>query len=343
MSSDLAARDLRIDAAKALAIMLVVMGHARGIPHLFTILVYSFHVPLFFVLSGWVSRAHGTARGLGETALRLARTLLLPYVVFYLLGYGYWLVTRHVGEKAARWGALPWWDPLKGLVSGIGPDLYVNPVLWFLPVLFVTTLAAIMLRRVPAGLLVLLSMPVAALWILVFPPLGVRLPFGLDVMPIALAFYALGAWMASRSLLPKEAWLNVIFTLVLVVPWMVLALRNGRVDVNALEFGQSVGLFFVNAILGTLLTLFVARLVAQASVLQWIGRNTLLILCTHILVFFVLSGVASLAGLYSEQNKPGPGWALLVSLVAMGLALPMRWVFVRIAPWAIGLSRAGGR
>jgi len=334
-----AARDLRIDAAKALAIILVVLGHAKGIPHLFTILVYSFHVPLFFVLSGWVARVHGRDRGLRETAVHLARTLLVPYLVFYLLGYAYWLLTRHVGEKAARWGQVSWWDPLQGMVSGIGPTLYVNPVLWFLPVLFVTTLAAVALRRVPAGALTLGTMVLAFFWILVFPPLGMRLPFGLDVMPIALAFYALGGWLAAHTLLPKKAWLNVLLGLIVALPWALLALRNGRVDVNPLEFGSSVVLFFVNAVLGTLLTLFVARLVERWTVLQWIGRNTLLILCTHILVFFVLSGVASIAGLYTEQDKPGPLWAVGISIFVLAATVPMRWAVVRFAPWAIGLQR----
>ena len=49
-------RDARIDAARAMAIVLVVLGHAKGIPGWFTVLVYSFHVPLFFVLSGWFAR-----------------------------------------------------------------------------------------------------------------------------------------------------------------------------------------------------------------------------------------------------------------------------------------------
>ncbi|SEK80453.1 acyltransferase [Pseudoxanthomonas sp. GM95] len=339
MSSVGQARDFRIDAAKALAIILVVLGHARGIPHAFTILVYSFHVPLFFLLSGWVARAHGTERGFGETLVRLVRSLLLPYLLFFFTGYVYWLLTRHMGEKAARWGSLPWWDPVQGLVTGIGPDLYVNPVLWFLPVLFVTTLAAFLLRRVPVGILVSVALVVGLVWTAVFPSLSVRLPFGLDVLPIALVFYALGGWLAQRKVLPASVRGNALMALMLIAPWAVLAFYNGRVDINAMLFGGSVVLFFVNACLGTLIVLCLARLFEGIGPLRWIGQNTLVILCTHILIFFVLSGVASLAGMFRGDAQPGPAWAVFISIFALAASVPLRWILARMAPWSIGLRR----
>lgn len=52
-------RDWQIDAAKALAIALVVLGHASGMPPAYKMFAYSFHVPLFFVLSGWVGERFG--------------------------------------------------------------------------------------------------------------------------------------------------------------------------------------------------------------------------------------------------------------------------------------------
>lgn len=337
------ARDARIDAAKALAIVLVVLGHAKGIPHAFTILVYSFHVPLFFLMSGWVGEAYGARARSGPLPWRkLVRTLLVPYLCFFLLGYAYWLLTRDIGGKALRWGDRPWWEPLRGLASGIGPDLYVQPALWFLPALFVTTLAFSALRRTLApGWLALGCVPLALLWIGWFPRLGLRLPFGLDILPVSLAFFVLGAWLSRLPrLLPQGIAANVVTALVLALPWCVLAWRNDRVDVNMLVFGHSASAFLVAALLGSLMTLCAARLLQGAAWLQWIGRNTLLILCTHLLVFFVLSGVAALAGLF-DGGRPGFGWAVFVSAFALAAAVPMRWMFMRWAPWMLGAQRGG--
>lgn len=338
-------RDARIDAAKAVAIVLVVLGHAKGIPPAFALLVYSFHVPLFFFLSGWVLQAHGSARGVGQAWPKLARSLLLPYAGFFLLAYAYWLVTRHIGEKAARWGELPWWDPLIGLATAIGPRLYVHPALWFLPALFVTTLLDLQLRRwLRPGWRAALGLAVAWVWIVCFPPLGLRLPFALDVLPVAWAFFALGALGAAGAGLPRSLPINLVLGVALALPWAWLAWSNGRVDVNQLQFGASAWKFFLAALLGTGMTLCLARLVEGWAAVQWIGRNTLLILCTHILIFFVLSGVAALAGLYPPGSKPGPGWALAVSAFALAASVPLRWLLARWAPWAIGLPRhAAGR
>jgi acyltransferase len=329
-------RDPRIDAAKGVAMILVVLGHAKGIPSWFTILAYSFHVPLFFVLSGWLShRRDGyTLRKLLDT---LMRTLLVPYVFFFLLAYGYWLLTRNIGEKAQRWGQLPWWDPLGGLLSGIGPQLYVHPALWFLPALFVAALAYQLLRRRwQPQTIALLSLPLALAWILAFPATGLRLPFALDVLPVALPYYAIGAVAGSGAPLPRSLRVGCIAAVVVAMPWLWLAWSNGRVDINQLRFGASAWKFLAASLLGTSVVLLASPLAARSALLRWMGRNTLLILCTHILVFFVLSGIASLAGLFPDGAKPGAAWALAISAVAIALCLPMRWLFLRYAPWALG-------
>lgn len=338
-----AVRDARIDAAKAVAIVLVVLGHAKGIPAWFATAVYSFHVPAFFVLSGWFAARRGDDAP--ALAVKLARTLLVPYAAFFFAAYAYWLLTRNIGEKAQRWGDVPWWDPLAGFVGGIGPQLYVNPALWFLPAMFVTVLAYALLRRVSSPRTLALLLPAFALgWIAlvsngVVLPAGVRLPFALDVLPVALAFYAIGAAVSGMSLPWRTPFAAGTAIAVLLLAWAALAWANGRVDVVQLRFGASGATFFAAALLGTALLLGVSAALARVRALQWIGRNTLLILCTHMPVFFVLSGVASLAGWFAD-GKPGPVWALSISLIALALCVPMRALLARWAPWALGL-RAG--
>jgi acyltransferase len=330
-------RDPRIDAAKGVAIVLVVLGHAKGIPPWFTVLAYSFHVPLFFVLSGWLSHRRD-AYAMRQLLDTLIRTLLVPYVFFFLVAYAYWLLTRNIGDKALRWGQLPWWDPLAGLLTGIGPQLYVHPALWFLPALFVTALVYQWLRRaIQPEVIALLSLPTALAWILAFPSAGMRLPFALDVLPVALLFYALGAVAGRSATLPRTALVGCMAAVLVAVPWLLLAWSNGRVDINQLRFGASAWKFLVASVLGTAVVLLASPLVAQSAVLRWIGRNTLLILCTHILIFFVLSGVASMAGLFPNGTKPGATWAIAVSIISIALCVPMRWVSLRYAPWALGV------
>ncbi|AXI83279.1 acyltransferase family protein [Xylella taiwanensis] len=330
-------RDARIDAAKALGMVLVVFGHSKGFPDWFIVLIYSFPVPLFFLLSGWVAGMHTRERGFGERLLQLVRTLLVPYLFFFFLGYLYWLLTRHIGEKAVRWGTHPWWEPLKGLLLGVGADLYVQPALWFLPALFVTALTYHVLSKcVPLPRLVVLTWLASWIWIQWFPGVGTRLPFALDEMPVALFFFVFGAMAARGSwlrLFPKTKRGNLILLAVLLLPWFGLAWCNTKVDMNMLLFGASPLLFYVVALLGTAIVLCVSALVEHCSVVQWIGRNTLLITCTHPLVFFVFSGVLSLLGI-----KSGVISALLIPVITLYLTPIFRWILMKWMPWSLGAS-----
>lgn len=331
-------RDTRLDATRGVAIVLVVLGHARGIPGWFSLLAFSFHVPLFFLLSGWVGAAHGAGKGAGTPLPRLARSLLLPYLGFFLLAYLYWLLTRNIGGKAARWGDLPWWDPLAGALHGSGPGLYVQPALWFLPALFLAAASFhyLSMRLKPAWIAVATAV-LAWAWMTAFPPLGMRLPWGLDVLPVALFFVSTGAVLGRSSMATAPARLPAGYCVLLLAAWLPLAWLNGRVDINQLRFGQWPALFLLVALLGAALAFRVGASLRDWRVAQWLGRNSLLILCSHFLVFFVLSGLRSLAGV---PSPPGPGWALGISLVALLAAVPLRWLLARAAPWMLGL-RAG--
>jgi acyltransferase len=177
------------------------------------------------------------------------------------------------------------------------------------------------------------------LWIMMFPGTGLRLPLALDILPAASFFYACGALAGRAVPLPRSALAGIAAAGVLLVPWLLLAWSNGRVDINQLRFGASAWKFVLASLLGTSIVLLASPLAVRSVALRWIGRNTLLILCTHILVFFVLSGVAAVLGLFPAGSKPGLAWALGVSGMSIGLCVPLHWLFLRYAPWALGLRR----
>ena len=130
-------RDIGVDAIRGLAILLVVLGHsisnavnlnlaARHDP-LFYIsnFLYTFHMPLFFLVSGYV--LFGKKIKIQDRALRL----LVPFLAWIPV---YWFVNRYFLH-------FPWpvlfWPTLK--------DTLLHPAvgLWFLPVLFLCSLLLI--------------------------------------------------------------------------------------------------------------------------------------------------------------------------------------------------------
>src|SRR5690606_33926382 len=116
-----------------LGILLVVFGHNRVVgpahPELFSI-VFSFHMPLFFFLSGITFKANMPFL---ELVRRRWRTLLLPYAVTILLVVLAFFVTKYRFDLQQLGMTL-----LKSLY-GSGRTLPWQ-WLWFLPLLFLVNM-----------------------------------------------------------------------------------------------------------------------------------------------------------------------------------------------------------
>ena len=79
-----------IDIAKGIGIIFIIYAHmlaGNDFRHLF----YSFHIPLFFFLSGAVYN-HKKYVNLFTFLKKSAKGLLLPYLIFAFISYALWLI-----------------------------------------------------------------------------------------------------------------------------------------------------------------------------------------------------------------------------------------------------------
>jgi acyltransferase len=135
-------RSASIDALRVLGTIAIVAGHTWDVPFV-RAGIYSWHVPLFFFLTGYLWRAR--IRTPGAEAKNRARTLLVPYVA--------WLVLITVL-------ALAIWAQPQGLnLTSLQPILlgghYVGKpfsAFWFVTALFVVAVALRILERGPRWL-----------------------------------------------------------------------------------------------------------------------------------------------------------------------------------------------
>ena len=70
-------RDYSIDVARGIACLLVIIGHIHSTPALLHTWVYSFHMPLFFAISGMVMK---NEEPLSVFVKKRVNGLLLPYI-----------------------------------------------------------------------------------------------------------------------------------------------------------------------------------------------------------------------------------------------------------------------
>ena len=119
-----------IDWAKALGILLVVMGHSNYSQSDINPMIFMIHMPLFFVASGYLFKTNKTLKEITQSNVR---TLLIPYLLFNLISLVY-----HSGSAFRKqvMGADADWSgqiiqPLCDTLVGVPGNLLCGPT-WFL-------------------------------------------------------------------------------------------------------------------------------------------------------------------------------------------------------------------
>lgn len=116
-------RDTALDRARGYAMVLMVLGHC-GLPYILRNPIYSFHMPLFFFITGYFFSVK-PVRQVGKTLLK---RVLIPYIVVCLLAAAIYTI-RDLDVPQAYWSILlvKTSRPIMGMdwKPGIGPQ-------WFL-------------------------------------------------------------------------------------------------------------------------------------------------------------------------------------------------------------------
>ena len=187
----LPARQAWPDYAKGVGILLMSLGHSAIPPKWLGVWIYSFHMPLFFLLSGWFFAL--TDDSPWRTIRHKAFPILMPMVSY---GLAKWLCSA-LGALAG--GGVPDFAPLLGVALQWPGTPYAGAV-WFFPGLFVGewvfALLLKALRRRPrllVGASFLLAGAVYAAVGLGMP----RLPWHAGAACLLLPYLALG-WYARR-------------------------------------------------------------------------------------------------------------------------------------------------
>ncbi|HOC39090.1 MAG TPA: acyltransferase family protein [Thermodesulfobacteriota bacterium] len=175
--------------ARGLGIVLVSAGHSEPIRDVFPewfSLIYSFHMPLFFFLSGFFSTRLAAVTSLREWGRETPRRMLRLVVPYFVISFSYALLKSFVPHLAKR--------PV--ILAELLPDILLYPTrnpalfLWFLYTLIIIRLLLPILSRVDKYLLLALLLPFQ------FYLLDTEI-LGIGLISFYLIYYMLGLYMAS--------------------------------------------------------------------------------------------------------------------------------------------------
>lgn len=284
-------RNTSYDKLRGIGIMLVVFGHTLGISQGVELYIYSFHMPLFFFISGLSLTPTRLSQAWPDAVRHYGRRLLLPYILFSLLTYLPWvLVTRHHGADAAL--SIEAWRPLIGTLYGVGIDgwLQHNAMLWFFPCLFVVHVVFRIVHGLVKGWKQHVAIAVLAGIGYSLPlVLSARLPWGIEIALIALPFYALGQAFTLHDTWPPRAVLSTALLLLLfaALQFTCIAL-NGRVDMNFISIGSPL-LFYLGAVSGIGALSCLVSFLPPLNVFARLADAAVLIFPLHRTLFSVFS------------------------------------------------------
>jgi len=340
-------RNSTIDVAKGLGIILVVFGHNWIVLHekseLFRV-IFSFHMPLFFFLSGIFLRS---SDGISHFLQMRAGLLLKPYfVVLTIVGVVKLLKASVLGTIGPQIG-----DYFIGMLYGTGNTIIWAP-LWFLPHLFVTsTFSLVVLKTIVAKGWVALSAVALLMFGIYFmdafwypeisntDSIGISglpgLPWSIDLIPVTSSMVIFGYLLGDRVKLAK---FNAAYLILSVLIFSFLHyFYNETIDLNLRIYGNAF-ISTIQAIFGIYIAIssasFLQKYSSFRTSLGYIGSGSLFILVFH--VFFQDLAFGTLSNLSSHPYFNG------VASLGVAIAMPLLvWEFVKrqeiAAKWLLPL------
>ena len=304
-----------IDMAKAVAMIAVVVGHSAnvGVSEGVVNWCFSFHMPLFLIVSGFFT--HADARLDGAFVRKLARSLLLPYAITCvlvivlaavraaLLEPGEVLSDVVLFAKASLWGA-------GGIIDGMPTGFIGIGAIWFLLALFWAKLFLAAANSSPCPLAVVLCLLVAGA-----SSDGVWLPLSLQP-GMAATFYLYVGQKTSELRLLEPGVLHPLLWGAMALVWLYSAAFYGHLYMVTADFDDGL-IDIVGSVCGSLVIIKLCMLAEKRAPrasrpLAALGAATLPMLCAHLIELDTFPW---------DQVTPVLEAALPVPLVVSGLAL----------------------
>lgn len=318
-----------IDVAKGIGIILVVFAHVNFTPAILDT-IYSFHMPLFFVISGMLYN-RGKYVSFSQFLKRKVQTLICPYILFYMLVLAYTQV-----YKLLLAGVFDWENLLENFVQMFlsqGSGKVVSAPLWFVLCLFAVEIIFYFVSMLNnKAVICVVACLVVAGWgfeTYVVSKYMVLLPWSIDSALFALGFYTIGN-LFSDQLKKVGSWLGghkysiaigLAFCAVAMTFTAFLGLKNGHVSMGSKLLNNGF-IFYATGIMGALSVFALAVLLRNSRFLAYCGRNSFCIMAVHVTIKKTYLAAADYVKVIAYDSE-----ILVQTILPFGVVLGLSLVF----------------
>lgn len=315
-----------IDVLKGIGIILVVLGHLK-LPNEMTKFIFSFHMPLFFFVSGFVFKPKNSFDFIRDKFKRI----LVPYFVFSAITFLLYYIPNYSNSE------LNVIDFVIGTLLGVSDDYYLswNVVLWFLPSLFFINVLFNFLYNYKNTYFIIVALFIISLSFLK-DNTTLFLPFHIGSALIMIPFFILGYLLKQQypkfiSILKNKEIILILLSLLIFLIGTIFSYNNDKLPDVRIHIIGDVFLFYTGALLTILGLLGLAR-VLQSRVLIWLGMNSLIIMCVHLKLRSV---VTAMSNYLPFEDYLG----ILQTILIIVLCIPFVYIINRWFPILIGLKK----
>ena len=313
-----------IDLAKGICILLVVLDHISGYGYFsngnypMNDIFEQTRMPLYFILSGLFFKDY--PGGIREFLLRKFNRILVPYLFFMML---YLALVKAV-------------DLLTGFSLGeIWAPLWFLLCLFWMNVIFATAYY-IVKRFCPNELASEVILGICMLGIgiggyyLGYLPL--RLGTAMTCMPFLWVGYHLNRKLHFFGLKIGYGW-ALLVGIVLLVLLHYLYVGENRFYINS--YSTPLLLIYVSGVLGTLAVLLLSRVIKWLPVISYIGRYSIIVLCTHMPIMKALILAVSLLpdGYTPALWSSNAVQSMVFLLLTLACSMACCWFLSKYLPW----------
>ncbi len=269
-----------IDFIKGFGIFLVVLGHAT-LPR--SPYIYSFHVPLFFFISGHFFKDKPVLENLKSKL----RRIYLPFVIFNVLTWLFFLIVGLL--KGVPAGKQSYIDIFR-TIAGIDSSVPQNGPLWFLLCLFSLSVMFMLINLIKSEylrMIIVLALSVSGYFL---SRTVTDMPFKIETaMVMALFFYA-GNVFGRYGFCEKFNKLSAVavFNISVLLSYLNYVVNRFNLKLSGIErvsvlensYGN-VFLFYLSAFCAIIFITVISIKIVRIGAVNYLGKNSLIILCIH--------------------------------------------------------------